>query len=147
MKVAQGSIGRIFVLRLEDGDRIPDCIERAAAEHGIHGAMCIMLGGIGAGRLVTGPEDGAAATITPMLQALNGVHEVAAVGTIFPNAAGVPKLHMHAAMGRGPVTTTGCVRPGVEVWKIAEVVVLELLDTGFARRLDPSLGLEVLSNA
>ena len=145
MIVREGGLGRIFVLRLEDGDRLPDCLEQLAMDKLIRGAACLMLGGLGGGKLVVGPEDGDAERIQPMLRELVGAHEVAAVGTLFPDSSGQPKLHMHATVGRGDASLTGCVRPGVDVWKIAEVVVIEITDTGLARKIDPSLGLEVLS--
>lgn len=145
MQAAQGEIGRVFVLRLEDGDRIPDCIEGFAREQGIRGGLCAMLGGIGGGKVVVGPEDGQSATITPMLRTLDAVHEAAAVGTLFRNEAGDPKLHMHAALGRGDACVAGCVRQGVEVWKIAEVVIIEITGTGMQRKIDPNFGFEVLS--
>ncbi len=51
---------------------------------------------------------------------------------------------MHASFGRKEETITGCVRMGVDVWRIGEVVILELLD-GFAHRgLDKETGFEFL---
>jgi predicted DNA-binding protein with PD1-like motif len=144
MQAAQGSMGRVFVLRLEDGDRIPDCIETFAAEQKIMGGMCVLLGGAGTGKLVAGPENGDATPIVPMLRALSGVHEVAAVGTLFADEEGVPRLHMHGAFGRDDQTLTGCVRQGVHVWKIAECVILEIVDSGMLRRVEPSFGFAVL---
>jgi len=29
MKATEGRIGRVFVMRLEHGDKVPDCIERS----------------------------------------------------------------------------------------------------------------------
>lgn len=147
MQYAQGSLGRVFVIRLEDGDRLPDCIETFAREAGLQRGLVALLGGAGAGRLVVGPEDGAAEKITPMLRALEGVHEAAAVGTVFPDESGAPKLHMHAALGRGDDVLAGCVRQGVDVWKLAEVVVIEIEpdDEEAMRRVkDPVFGFEVL---
>ncbi len=145
MQAAEGRLGRVFVLRLEDGDRIPDVIEAYAAEQGIARAMCTMLGGLGGGTLVVGPEDGDAETIVPMTHGLTAVHEVAAVGTLFPDAAGTPKLHMHLTAGRDADVLTGCCRKGVDVWKIAEVVLVELADLPMSRKVDPAFGFEMLT--
>ena len=144
MKFSQGSLGRVFVLRLEDGDRIPDTIESFAAQNGVQRAFCALLGGVGPGRLVAGPVDGNASPVEPMYQTIQGVHEAAAVGTIFPNADGEPKLHMHSALGRDSDTRTGCVRAGLDVWKIVEVVVMELTGISMTRRLDQATGFELL---
>ena len=35
MKACEGRIGRVFVIRLEDGDVVPECIERFAEENGV----------------------------------------------------------------------------------------------------------------
>ena len=145
MQAAQGTLGRVFILRLEDGDRIPDCIETFARENAIQGGFCALLGGVGRGALVVGPKDGAAETITAMTRAIENVHEAAAVGTLFPNAEGDVKLHMHSALGRDESTLTGCVRLGLDVWKVAEVVIIEITGTGLTRKIDPSLGIELLS--
>jgi len=145
MQAAQGSLGRVFVLRLEDGDRLPDCIETFAREQNLQGGLCALLGGIGKGKIVVGPEDGDAEKITAMTHPIDAVHEAAAVGTLFPNADGDIKLHMHTALGRKECTITGCVRLGAEVWKVAEVVIIEITGTGLSRKLDPAMGLELLS--
>ncbi|WBF67791.1 DNA-binding protein [Desulfovibrio subterraneus] len=145
MKAAQGSMGRVFVLRLEDGDRLPDCIEQFAGENAIRGGLVALVGGIGSGTLVVGPEDSDAEIITPMTKIFNAAHEAAALGTLFADSAGKPKLHMHTTLGRGDDTLTGCIRQGIDVWKIAEVVILEIVDSGMVRKLDPAFNLELLS--
>lgn len=144
MKAAQGSIGRVFVLRLEDGDRVPDCIEGFARREGVQRALCALVGGIGGGRVVVGPQEAGASPVVPLIHELQGVHEAAAVGTLFPDEEGTPRLHMHAALGREGLTRTGCVRKGIEVWKLGEVVLVELLGTDAVRRMDPATGFEVL---
>lgn len=145
MIVSEGRIGRVFVLRLGDGDRIPDAIEDFARTRGVTSALVAALGGLEKGRLVVGPADGAVLPPDPVLAAIAGVHEAAAVGTLFPDIDGTPRLHMHAALGRGEQARTGCVRPGLDVWKIFEVVVLEITGVNLARMRDPETGFELLS--
>ena len=149
MQAAQGSLGRVFVLRLEDGDVVPDCIEQFAAENAIMGGYCALLGGVGGGRLVVGPsdveEDGDMDKIIPMVLPIRGIQEAAAVGTIFADSTGTPKLHMHTTLGRNDKVMTGCVRQGVNIWKIAEAVIFEILDTGLCRKPDPVFGFDILS--
>jgi predicted DNA-binding protein with PD1-like motif len=144
MKFSQGNLGRVFVLRLEDGDRIPGTIEAFAAEHKVQRAFCSLLGGLGPGRLVVGPKDGGASPVEPMFHVIDDIHEAAAVGTLFPDADGEPKLHMHSALGRAGETHAGCVRAGLDVWKIAEVVIIEITDLSMTRRMDQETGFEVL---
>ncbi len=146
MKVAEGTMGRVFVLRLEHGERLPDCVEQFARERGVSRAFCALVGGVDSGgQIVTGPIDGKAMPPVPVLTALAGVQEVAAVGTLFPDEAGQPKLHMHGAFGHGGQALVGCIRPGMDVWTIGEFVLIELLGLDLARKRDPATGFELLS--
>ena len=94
--------------------------------------------------IVVGPRDRETMPPEPMLFKLKGVHEVSGVGTIFPDDEGKPRLHMHAALGREGETRTGCIRPGVQAWKLGEFVILEILNNTAHRRMDPDTGFHVL---
>lgn len=145
MIASEGRLGRIFVLRLQDGDRVPDCIEAFAAERGVEGGMCFLLGGAGSGTLVVGPMNPHSMPIEPLLRDFDIAHEILAVGTLFRDEEGAPKLHMHAALGRGGYTAMGCLRQGVNVWSVAEVLLLEVTGIDMLRKLDPASGFSVLS--
>ena len=145
MQFTEAKFGRIFVLRLHDGDHLPEVLESFAAENNITTALCFFLGGVKEkGRVVVGPKDGNALPPEPMVTLLNGVHEACGVGTIFADEEGKPKLHMHASFGRNEKTVTGCVRMGVDVWRIGEVIVLELLGAVAHRATDKETGFEFL---
>jgi predicted DNA-binding protein with PD1-like motif len=79
-----------------------------------------------------------------MVTLLDGVHEACGVGTIFADEEGKPKLHMHASFGRKQNTVTGCVRMGVGVWQIGEVIVLELTGAQARRVIDKKTNFEFL---
>ena len=53
MKVSEGKVGRVFVVRLEDGDRLPDTIEDLAVQKKIRAASVILLGASGGARLLS----------------------------------------------------------------------------------------------
>ena len=145
MKYSEAKYGRIYVIRLEDGDILHESIEQFAQKEKINAAALIILGGADTGsRLVVGPESGRTATITPMTVMLDNVHEVAGTGTLFPDESGKPVLHMHMACGRVKESVTGCVRTGVKVWHVMEVVLFELIDSTGVRVLDPMTGFELL---
>ena len=145
MQFTEARMGRVFVLRLHDGDHLPDVIEDFAQDHHISSALCFLVGGVrGNSRVVVGPRDGEALPPEPVVTLLSGVSEVAGVGTIFVNEEDKPKLHMHASFGRGEKTITGCVRMGVDVWHIGEVVILELANGETKRAVDPRTGFEFL---
>ena len=88
MKASEGRIGRVFVIRLEDGDVVPDCIERFAEEQGISVGQAILVGGIGSGEVVVGPRRSEESPPQPMLLPIDDAHEVVGVGVLAPNEAG-----------------------------------------------------------
>ena len=146
MKYCQAVQGRIFILRLEDGEILHETIEAFARAQLIQSAALIVLGGADTGsRLVVGPESGRAETIIAMTHALGNVHEVSGTGTLFPDAAGNPVLHMHMACGRNGNTVTGCVRAGVRIWHVMEVVLFELTGNDARRLRDPATGFDLLA--
>ena len=145
MKYSEAKQGRTFIIRLEDGEILHETIEAFAAEQSVKAAAVIALGGADEGSiLVVGPEEGRSTPVIPMEHLLDDVHEIAGVGTIFPDKDGKPMLHMHIAGGRNDRAVTGCVRRGVKVWHILEVVLFELVDSSARRVLDNQLGFELL---
>jgi predicted DNA-binding protein with PD1-like motif len=145
MRFSEARTGRVFVIRLETGDRLPDTVERFALEQGVARGYLLILGGADDGsRIVVGPEDGAALPPVPVERALAGVHEMAGVGTIFPDADGRPALHLHAAFGRGDAAVAGCTRPGVDIWTVGEVVLVELVGSEARRARDATTGFTLL---
>ena len=145
MKYSEARQGRIFVIRLEDGEIIHEEIERFAKEKSINAAFLTVVGGADKdSALIVGPEDGRAEKINPMRHVLDDVREVSGTGTLFPDDEGNPILHMHMACGRNDSTITGCVRAGVKVWQVLEVILVELTDTSAARRMDPATGFKLL---
>ena len=123
MKYCEGKIGRIFVLRLEDGDIVPECIEKFANEKDISVGQVILVGGVGQGNVVVGPRKSEQMPPDPMLIPIDGAHEVLAVGVIAPKEDGNSILHIHGALGRSGATITGCLRPGVETWLVIEAII------------------------
>ena len=144
MKASEGRIGRVFVIRLEDGDAVPSCIERFAAEKGITTAHVIMVGGIGGGEVVVGPRRSDEMPPDPMLLPVVGAHEVVGVGVLAPGEDDQPVLHIHAALGRSGSTLTGCLRPGVTTWIVGEVILYEILDAQARRVKDDACGFALL---
>jgi predicted DNA-binding protein with PD1-like motif len=145
MKYSEAKQGRIFVIRLEDGDIVHEEIERFAREKSIGAAGLIIVGGADQGsKFVVGPEEGRGTPVVPMEYVLNDVHEIAGVGTLFPNDEGNPILHMHMASGRKLSTITGCIREGVRVWHVMEVILFELVDTTGVRTFDSATGFDLL---
>jgi uncharacterized protein len=144
MKASESKLGRVFMIRLEDGDKIPACIEKFAVEKGISHGQVIMLGGIGEGQVVVGPRVSRQMPPDPVLLPVDGAHEVVGVGILAPGEDGDPVLHIHAALGRSGQTITGCLRPGVKTWLVGEVILYELIGSKAKRIKDTRSGFSLL---
>ena len=147
MKFSECKPGRIFVLCLENGDIVHEEIEQFARDHSIAAASLIIIGGAAKGsKLIVGPEqeNENGTPVTTLEYVLENVHEIAGAGTLFPDDQGNPVLHLHMACGRKSSTRTGCIRRGVKVWHIMEVILFELLETKGKRVFDPETGFTLL---
>lgn len=147
MKASEGRIGRVFLIRLEDGDILPACIEQFAAEHGVTAGYALLLGGIGSGEVIVGPRDSSAMPPDPMALPIDGAHEVSGVGILAPGPDGKPTLHVHAALGRAGRTMTGCLRKGVKTWVVGEAILVEISGAQARRLQDEKCGFALLQTA
>ncbi len=148
MRYSEGFVGRVFVLRLEDGDLLNDTLEQFAAERGVERGLAFYLGGSADGsRVVVGPDAAREDAIVALVHTLAGPQEVLAVGTIFPDEQGKPSVHMHAASGREGAATVGCTRAGLRTWLVGEVVLLEISGSTAHRKTDTASGFELLEIA
>lgn len=144
MKWSEGHIGRVFVIRLEDGDVLPTSIEDFASKNDVTVGHAVLIGGIGGGQVVVGPRDSSERPPDPMLHPVEGAHEVVGLGVLAPGENGKAVLHIHAALGRSGHTVTGCLRPGVDTWLVGEVILYEILGTQAARLMDEESGFALL---
>ena len=145
MKYSEARQGRVFILRLEDGEVVHEVIEQFAVDQNIEAAALTIIGGADDGsRLVVGPKEDRTLPLEPMKLQLENAHEVAGTGTLFRDEAGTPLLHMHMACGRADTTITGCIREGVKVWHVMEVIIHELVGTTAKRVVEEPLGLKLL---
>lgn len=146
MKYTQAERGRTFILKLEDGDRIPDVIEKFAEAEEVSSALVFFLGGADeTSRVVVGPEEKKdEKEIIPQIKNLPRISEAVGLGTIFSSEKGRPGLHLHSAFGSQEETITGCTREGVSTWLIGEVIIMELLNHEAHRKIDPETGFELL---
>lgn len=145
MKFSEATRGRVFIIRLEQGEVIHEVLESFAAEHGVSAAALLMVGAAdGGSSIVCGPRDADARPVEPLKHTLPDVHEMTGVGTLFPDEDGKPMLHVHAAFGREGKASAGCVRSGVVVWQVLEVIMFELIGTSARKVRDTDTGFELL---
>ncbi|MFH0968525.1 MAG: PPC domain-containing DNA-binding protein [Methanobacteriota archaeon] len=128
MQFASGSPGRIFYIRFDHGEDLLSGIQTFVAEHQIRSGIIHLIGAISEGTLVSGPKE----TVIPpdqVWQTLSEVHELIGTGMIRSGSEG-PKVHLHAAAGRGESTLSGCFRKDTHVYIVIEAVIIEF--SGFS---------------
>ncbi|WP_432664067.1 DNA-binding protein [Wukongibacter baidiensis] len=145
MKATEGKLGRVFMLRLEEGDMIPDCIEKFAMDNNISTAHVSMLGTLMEGEIIVGPRKTSENPPRPMDLPIYEAHETIATGVIAPDKDEKPILHIHGALGRSGGTIMGCLRNGVKSWICCEVIVQEILGVHAKRLRDEKTGFTLLN--
>jgi len=143
MQYSEGSLGRVFVLRMDDGEDILESIQKFVKEKSIGSGMMLFLGAMKDGRAVTGPEKPVIPP-TPHYEAFDSAWEVFGMATIYPSTEG-PKIHMHSSMGRSRAALVGCIRGKASVYLIVEAVLIEFNGLDARRELDERTGLYLLS--
>ncbi|MDD5136008.1 MAG: DNA-binding protein [Candidatus Omnitrophica bacterium] len=142
MKYTQAKLGRIFVLKFEDGDVLVKSLGNFAKNEKLRSALVIFIGALKKGELVTGPRKPIIPPV-PNKVDFKDAWETLGIGTIFTNSKGA-QIHIHGAMGKKLKTLTGCVRGRSEVFLVVEAVIFELKGAGMTKDIDPATGLNLL---
>ena len=130
MQYAEGQVGRVFVVRIDDREDFLDSMRRFITDKGIQSGSVTFLGALMNGRMVTGPEEPVIPPV-PHFVMFEGGWEVFGVGTIYPGEGG-PHMHYHASVGRAGHALTGCLREKATTYLIVEAVIIEF--TGLVGR-------------
>ena len=147
MDYQTGKIGRVIVARGFEGEDVYEEIESIAAKESVRSAAVILIGGLRSARVVVGPKS-PTGPIEPQYTEFDDAREIAGVGTIFRDCDDeMPRLHLHAVIGRGDEVLAGCPRGGAKVFCVLEVVILEIEGIDATRALDPELALKLLTLA
>ena len=139
MQYTEGQLGRVFVVRIDDGEDMLISLHQFIKDKSIQAGSIVFLGALMNGRMVTGPEEPVIPPV-PHFVMFEGGWEVFGVGTIYPGEAG-PHIHYHASVGRSGHALTGCLREKAITYLIIEAVILEF--TGLSARRDYDKRLQV----
>jgi uncharacterized protein len=143
MQYSEGSLGRVFVLRMDHGEDLIESLQKFLQEKKIESCTALFMGALRDGRAVTGPKLPVVPP-TPHYEAFESAWEVFGMATIYPSNEG-PKLHIHSAMGRGRQSILGCIRDKAEVYLIVEAVLFEICGLAAERAWDENMQLYLLS--
>jgi hypothetical protein len=130
MQYTEGQLGRIFVVRIDDGEDMLVSLRQFITDKDIEAGSITFLGALMDGRMVTGPEEPVIPPV-PHFVMFEGGWEVFGVGTIYPGEDG-PHIHYHASVGRSGHALTGCLREKATTYLIVEAVIMEF--TGLSAR-------------
>ncbi|MBW2646663.1 MAG: DUF296 domain-containing protein [Deltaproteobacteria bacterium] len=143
MEYDEGKIGRVFVLRFDDGEDFVDLIHSFVKEKEIRTGHINILGAFLASEIVTGPKEPVLPP-EPNWTSFADAWEVLGFGTIMWEDD-EPRIHIHAGLGKGEKTLLGCVRKKTDVFLTVEAVITEVIDIKAERKFNEQLGLSLLS--
>jgi predicted DNA-binding protein with PD1-like motif len=142
MEYAQGTLGRVFAVRLYDGEPVYQAIEDLAAREGVDSAAVLLVGGAARARIVTGPKE-TEGPLEPIIREFDDAREMVGVGTLHRDEEG-PRLHLHAGFGRDDTALVGCPRVHLEAFLVLEAFIIEVNGLDAKRALEPESGLKLL---
>ncbi|HEY9247173.1 MAG TPA: DUF296 domain-containing protein [Candidatus Methanoperedens sp.] len=137
MDYSKGSIGRLFVARIDHGEDLLVEISDLAIKEDIRSAFFILLGAVGRAQLVTGPKE---KSVSPGIvwSQFNDAREIVGIGNIFWEN-GTPRVHLHGSAGNSKEVVTGCIRKEALVFMVIEIFIMEI-DISAEREFDKKIG-------
>ncbi len=142
MEYTVGSVGRVVVMRLNEGEDLYESIESVAKKEDIRSAAVLITGGLRSASVVVGPKQEKPEIVGDFRQ-FAGPGEVLGVGTIYCDDEG-PKMHIHTAIGKGDLAMVGCPRGGAKIFLVMEITIIEIAGINAKRTLDESSGIKLL---
>lgn len=139
MHCSEGRVGRIFVLRIDHDEDLLETLLWCIREKELHCGTVQVLGALGKGHLVTGPEEPVLPPV-PHWEDVDGGWEIIGIGTISWGEDG-PHLHLHSAVGRGRHTLAGCLREYARAYIVVEAIITEIVGIHAVRSIDAATGL------
>jgi len=137
MQYTEGQLGRVFVVRIDDGEDMLVSLHQFINDKSVQAGSILFLGALMNGRMVTGPEEPVIPPV-PHFVMFEGGWEVFGIGTIYPGEGG-PYIHYHASVGRSGHALTGCLREKAITYLIVEAVILEFTGLSARREFDEKL--------
>lgn len=141
MQYTEGQIGRVFVVRIDDGEDMLLSLRQFVLDKNIQAGSIHFLGALMSGRMVTGPEEPVIPPV-PHFVMFEGGWEIFGVGTIYPGEGG-PHIHYHASVGRSGHALTGCLREKAITYLIVEAVIMEFTGLSARREFDEKMQLHL----
>ena len=137
MQYSEGQLGRVFVVRIDDGEDFLATIQTFVLEKEIQAGSILFLGALRNGRMVTGPEKPVIPP-EPHYVIFDGGWETFGIATIYLGDKG-PSIHYHTSVGRAGHALTGCLREKATTYLLIEAVILEFTGLKIRRTYDEKM--------
>ncbi|BBL68976.1 PPC domain-containing DNA-binding protein [Methanoculleus chikugoensis] len=141
MQYSEGQVGRVFTVRIDDGEDFLREIQRFVAAMNIRCGTIQFLGAVRSATIVTGPKEPVIPP-SPRGEEIFGGWELLGFATIYPGEDG-PSIHLHTAAGKGIRSLTGCLREKAEVYLVIEAIVTEFVGITAKRLPDEQTGVNL----
>lgn len=146
MKYSKGSVGRVFVVKLEHGDDLLQELISLIKKEDIQAGIVHFVGALERAEIVVGPEKVEIPPV-PMWRSFQDGREVLGLGTIFwkgtaPSAE--PMIHIHSGIGRDKNFHLGCIRKDAKTYLTIEAIIIELEGVKVKRQFDEKTQLNLL---
>ncbi|MDP4180148.1 MAG: DUF296 domain-containing protein [Bacillota bacterium] len=143
MQYREGTLGRVFVVKIEDGDDLIESIKSVAIDAEIKTASFMMLGALKEAMFVSGPKE----PVLPPEQvwkSFSDGREIMGIGTLYKNDHD-PSIHLHISVGKGDEAHVGCLRENGQVYIVVEVVIFEICGIIAEKIFDKKTGQKMLN--
>lgn len=141
MQYSEGQVGRVFTVRIDDGEDFLREIRRFVAAMNVQSGTIQFLGAVRSAKIVTGPKEPVIPP-SPRGEEIFGGWELLGFATIYPGEEG-PSIHLHTAAGKGIRSLAGCLREKAEVYLVIEAIVTEFVGISARRLPDEKTGVNL----
>lgn len=143
MEYVQATLGRVYFIKLEDGEDIFDQLKCLIKTENIRAGYVNLLGATTKSKVVLGPHKREYPP-NPFWWEFDDARELFAFG-IFAWEDDEPKLHLHSGIGHNSESRVGCIRGMSEVYITVEAVLQEVVNPDIKRKLDSRYNASLIS--
>lgn len=134
MEYSKGNIGRVFVVRFDDGEDLLAGLKDLIKKEQIKAGFVQLIGALTSAKAVLGPHKREYPP-NPFWWEFDDAREIVGTG-MFAFEGDEPKIHLHTGIGHSSESKTGCIREKAEVYITVEAVIQEIVDVNVIRKLD-----------
>lgn len=143
MKYTQGNIGRIFVVRFDDGEDLLEGLKNIIKQENIQAGVVHLLGALSSAKAVLGPHKKEYPP-NPFWWEFDDAREIVGMG-MFAWEDNELKIHLHTGIGHSSESKTGCIRLKADVYITVEAVIQEIINVNVTRKLDSRYNASLLN--